>query len=510
MLAHYKQQYHVNNFQFLIVDDDAHVMESDNIIFPAPPKASLKNIHPFFEIIDDLVTIKNERFEFNCVNLDIDGKHLITDIIIIPQKENENLIIIENLTKHYNNYQLTAQSRNESVINSEIIELKNKYLLEKEAFKNNFIANFSHQLRNPITASLIFSDLLINSGLSEQQKNYLNIVKSANKDLKERIDDILDMSKIQSGKLILVEEVFNLKDLINEIASSHDYFALKKGLEFTIELDDNLPETVMGDRYRVKQIIDNLLSNAIQNTNNGGIGITLLLNHTRARRANINIVVRDTGIGIEKANIASIFERFTKIEPTGHSSETIGLGLAIVKHLSEKMDGSIKVESKPNEGSTFTCNLSLKIAQFNIAQHKKDYNKTIAENDLNDTKNKQHIVLVEDSELIQLTILKVLASSGKYYVSIITEGEALVPFLLENEVALVLLPNNIQSFSAENLSSSVRSLPKPHNKIPLLLLASEVYKEDIKRFKRAGIKSVVTKPFDKEKLLDAVSKVLRK
>ncbi|MGB5418403.1 histidine kinase dimerization/phospho-acceptor domain-containing protein, partial [Algibacter sp.] len=182
MLKPYLEKYFKNNFQYILVDDSGCILETDNPILPFQKNDKLQNSHPFFEILNNLLPIKNECFEFSCINLEFDSTDYVVDISIRTHSNNENLIIVENLTKHYNNYQLTAQTRNESIINSQILILKNEYLLEKETFKNNFIANFSHQLRNPITASTIFSDLLINSDLNSEQKNYLEIIQSANKD----------------------------------------------------------------------------------------------------------------------------------------------------------------------------------------------------------------------------------------------------------------------------------------------------------------------------------------
>lgn len=504
MLEVYKKKYYKNNFQYLLVDDSGRVIETDDSIFAIKNNKKLQDIHPFFNILDSLLLIKNESFDFTCINLDFEDTLFIADITIHSKANNENLIIIENLTKHYNNYQLTAQTRNESIINSQILVLKNEYLLEKETFKNNFIANFSHQLRNPITASIIFSDLLINSDLSSEQKNYLDIIQSANKDLKNRIEDILDISKIESGKLTLNEKVFDLKKLLNELTVWYKLIATKKGLDFNFNIDKKLPEYIKGDQYRLKQILSNLLDNAISNTAKGAINLNASLNYLRANKANIRIEVLDTGIGIETEKIDSIFERFTKIESNTKNSEKTGLGLAIVKYLASEMQGNIKVESEINKGSKFICNLSFKLSNHN-ASIKEELLKYQAPK-LN---KKYHILLVEDSELIQLTILKILAATGDFYINIISKGEELVPNIINQDVDLILIANTIQDFSAMDLAGSVRNLSKEYKKTPIIVLSTQAYKEDIKRFKRASINDVITKPFDDKKLLDIIYKQIK-
>lgn len=504
MLETYKKKFYKNNFQYILIDDLGCVLESDHNIIPAKKNSTLQSVHPFFEILNSLLQIDNDCFEFSCVNFVLEQKTVIVDVTIHSQNNNENLIIIEDLTKHYSNYQLTAQKRNESIIDSQILELKNEYLLEKEAFKNNFIANFSHQLRNPITASIIFSDLLINGNLNAEQKNYLSIIQSANQDLKNRIEDILDISKIESGKLVLIEEVFDLEKLIHTIGAGYKLLAIKKGLEFNFNIDKKLPQFIKGDQYRLKQIIGNLLNNAISFTTKGSVNLDISLNYIRAKKANLSIEVTDTGCGIEAKHLESIFTRFTKIESSSQHIKSNGLGLAIVKHLVSEIKGTIKVESEINEGSKFTCNLQYKISDYN--QSLKD---DLLNNQLPDQEEKGLILLVEDSELIQLTILKTLASTGQYYLNIISKGEDLIPNIIDKEVDLILLANTIQNFSAIDLAASVRNLPKAYKKTPIVVLSTEAYKEDIKHFKQHGINDVLIKPFTKKALLDKISKYVK-
>jgi len=503
MLEAYKKKYHTNNFQFILADDSGCVLETDNSIIPLQESNQLQTVHPFFEILTSLFQIENECFEFFCINLDLERK-IIVDITIHSLNDGINFIVIEDLTHLYTNNQLTAQTRNESVINSQILELKNEYLLEKETFKNNFLANFSHQIRNPLTASIVFSDLLINSNLNSEQKNYLNIIQSANKDLKNRIDDILDISKIESGKLRLVEKVFNLKKLLNDIIITYKILAIKKGLNLIFRFDDTLPEFIKGDQYRLKQIINNLLDNAITQTHKGKITLKIDLNYIRAKKANVRIEVCDTGLGIEPQYLESIFERFTRIETPIQKEKSIGLGLAIVKHLVTEMQGKIKVESEFNKGSKFICNLNLKLSDYN-----QNLKKELLHDQLPNSNKKYNILLAEDSELIQLTILKLLALTGNFYINIISKGEELASNIINKNVDLILMANTMQDFSAIELTTTVRNLSKDYKKIPIIVLSTQGFKEDIKSFKKAGVNDVITKPFDQKILLDKIYKVIK-
>jgi signal transduction histidine kinase/BarA-like signal transduction histidine kinase len=503
MLDAYKKKYHTNNFQYILVETSGKVIETDNDIISLTKDDLIQNVHPFFESCINLLRIKNENLTFSCVNLNFVKKSIIADVQFSTNFNNKRVIVIENLTKHYNNYQLTAQTRNESIINSQIIELKNSYLKEKEQFKNNFIANFSHQLRNPITASAIFSRFLRDTNLNAEQKNYIDVILSANSDLKHRIDDILEIAKIESGKLILKEKVFSLKVLLNTIFSGFKILALKKEIDFDMYLDEKLPEYLKGDQYRLKQIIGNLLNNALNFTPKGSIKLHVSLNFIRAHKANLHIEVSDTGIGIAKEHQAIIFDRFFKIESEIQNTKRIGLGLYIVKYLVSEMNGNLKIESHLNQGTKFICNLSLRLPRAWEIEPINN-NKKYPELD-----GKKHILLIEDSELIQISILKILSANGNFYLDIISNGEDLIPTVTNKKVDLILVSNTIQHHTPEALAKSIRRISKEYKKLPILALSSQVFKEDIKRLKKNGINDVISKPFNKENLLDKIYKYVK-
>ncbi len=504
MLKSYITKYRKNNFQYILTDLKGKIIDVDSLIIPVKPNMYIQEIHPFFEVLTDLLIVKNKTYQFSCIYLDFDDSSIIADISIHTQNNNDCLIIIEDLTAHYNNYQLAAQDRNESVINSQILELKNKYLIEKEQFKDTFIENFSHQLRNPITAASIFSNLLINTDLNPEQKSYADVILSSNADLKNIIGDILDISVLESGKFILHENIFSLKILIDELTSSFKQIATKKYLEFYTEVEQEIPEFIEGDEYRLKQVLRNLLNNAIIYTPAGSIKLHISLNQVRAKKANICFKVTDTGIGIDSKNLDSIFERFTKIKTSILNDNNIGLGLAITKHLISEMGGNMKVESELKKGSVFTCNISFKISNYN-----KNLKQKLLEKQRVNLNKKKNILLVEDSELIQLSILKILALEGNFYVNIIMNGEDVIPTIVHQDIDLILLSNTIQGHTVEGITQSVRKLSKEYKKIPIIVITSEAYKNDIKRFKKEGANRVITKPFDHKTLTDSIYKYLK-
>lgn len=501
MLETYKSKFHKNKFQYIITDNLGTIIESDDTHFPLKASSNLSELHPFFESIINLLQNKNETYQFSCVNFNDDKK--IIDVTIHNQDKDISLIIIEDLTTHYNNYQLTAQTRNDSVINKQILELKNKYLLEKETFKNKFIANFSHQLRNPITAIGTFCNIINETNLNSEQQNYLNIILSANTDLKNRIDDVLDVAQISSGELILEKEVFSLKDFLDELVYAYKLLASKKGLNFNLHIDEKLPEFVEGDKFRLKQIIENLLANAITFTVEGSIGLHVSLNYTRAKKISLHVEVTDTGIGIKPSNHELIFERFTKVKSSIQSDDSIGLGLSIVKYLISQMGGNINIESKINEGTKIICNLSFGAASYDYKLRKK-----LLSTQKPNFDKKQNILLIEDSELTQLSVLKILALEGDFYLDIVSNIDSLTDTLLRQEFDLILISNKIQQYYAEELIKIIRKISREYKEVPKLVLMSEAPKSEVKRLIRSGAVDFIKKPFDKDTLLEKIYKYL--
>ncbi len=501
----YKKNYHKNKFQYLLTNHLAVILESDDTLFVLEQKTALDDVHPFFESLLSLFKTKGETYHFSCVNLIVKGKDVIVDISIHNQDGNKNLVVIEDLTNHYNNYQLTAQTRNDSVINSQILELKNKYLLEKEDFKNTFITNFSHQLRNPITSIATFCNIISDTNLSAEQKNYLHIISSANTDLKNRIDDVLDIAKINSGQLILTKDVFSLATFLDEIVYEYKSLAANKNLDFSAEIDTKLPEFIEGDKFRLKQIIDNLMSNAITFTTKGSVGFHISLNYIRANKISLHIEVTDTGIGINPSDYDLVFERFAKIESPIQNDENIGLGLAIVKHLISEMGGNISIESQKNIGTKITCNLSLST----IPRTYKEPKKTASPKTFNFAR-KQNVLLIDASELTQLSVLKTLALEGNFYLEIVSNIAALSEILLKQEFDIILLSNKLGNHSAEELIKKVLKTSRDYKDVPKLILTPEISSTEIKRLIRVPNTDYIKTPFDKNILLETIYEYLKK
>lgn len=506
MLEQYKKEHSQSVNQYIVADLEGNILESDNVIFPDVIGKNLSAIHPFFESVHSALLEPNKRHIFSCIHLtNPENKTIITDIIVKTfDGKQPPLVAILDLTTHYNNYQTTAQVRNESVINSQILELKNEYLQEKEAFKNAFIANFSHELRDPLTGILTFSDILKKTHLNDEQLNYLRVIDSSSTYLKQLIEDILDISKIEAGKLDLVISPFNIKQLLEDIQSVFAIKAQQKGLELITNFNDNLPEIVGGDALRLRQVLSNLLENAIKFTEEGTITFNASLNQIRAQKASIHFQVKDTGIGIPEDKLEDIFTSFTQLN-NSQAYKGAGLGLAIAKHLVSLTHSKISVDSTVGEGSTFSTNINFILEKNQVLKSKKKDVLTAPKSN-----RKFSILLVEDSEITQLSILKILASRGNYFLDIVTKGEDVIPRIESSEFDLILMDIKLPNSYGDEITKQIRQMPeREHKKIPVIALTARVMKDDLKRYKKAGINDVIQKPFDENTLVSKIEEYLK-
>jgi len=506
MLDNYKKEHPQSVNQYMIVQLDGTITESDDVIYKNIVGENISEIHPFFESIHEALQEKNKRHVFSCIHLtDQNNQTIITDIVV-KTFDNDKLpmIVILDLTLHYDNYQTTAQVRNESVINSQILELKNDYLQEKEAFKNAFIANFSHELRDPLTGILTFSDILKKTGLNDEQLNYLKVIDSSSSYLKQLIEDILDISKIEAGKLELVITPFDIRELLEDIKKGFKIKAEQKGLELITNFNNNLPLIVGGDPLRLRQVINNLLENAIKFTEVGTITFNVSLNQIRAQKASIHFQIIDTGIGIAEDDIEQIFTSFTQLNKAS-TYKGAGLGLAIAKHLVSLTDSKISVDSTLGEGSTFSTNINFKLDHNYKLKSKKKTKEIKPKSD-----KKYSILLVEDSEITQLSILKILASKGNYFLDIVTKGEDVVPRIEQSEFDLILMDIKLPNSYGDEITKLIRKMPdRDHKKTPVIALTARVFKDDLRRYKKAGINDVIKKPFDEDALLSKIEEYLK-
>ncbi len=503
LLNKYKKSYTNNDIQFVFVNDSRVILESDQAFLKLTIGDFIYNTHPFFECLHALENTPEEETTFNCVHLNIHDKEYTTDIKII-KKIDGILLVLHNLTQHYLTYQSIAQSRNESIINGELIILKNSELEERERFKNSFIQNFSHELRNPLTNIISITNIIANTELTGEQKNMINFLRESNANLKLMLEDILSISMIASGKLQLRNKEFNIYELFNLLRFTYGAKAKEKGLEFTLTSDIKIPEYVEGDYLRIYQILTNLLDNAFKYTQDGSINFNIELNQKRANKVSLRFKISDTGIGIPQEKLATVFNSFTQLK-TAEQQNGNGLGLAIVKGLLQQMESDIKVHSKLNRGSTFYFDIVLKYPLHptikpDIKEKKYKHKE----------EGKFKVLLVEDDIHLQTTLFKILINTEVFFVDLINDGAKVIEELVNNSYDIILMDINLPNLSGDKITHAIREFPfKNIKKIPIIGLTANAYEDDIKAYLKAGMNAVVPKPFDHDVLLKTMFKYLK-
>lgn len=508
LLDQYKEQYINRSIQFVVIDLDGKVLESDQTFITLKQGGFIYDEHPFFMSYSSILDSTEDSMTYNCVHLGKRDLELIADVRII-KKDNHLLLVIYDLTEHYISYQRIAQARNESIINSELVVLKNMELEERERFKNAFIRNFSHELRNPLTSIISITNLLEKTNLDSEQHQMVDFLKESNANLRFLLDDILSISMIASGKLQLRDKVFNLLKLLELIAFTYKSKTKGTSISFLMDYDQKIPEFIEGDRLRLFQVLTNLLDNAIKFTEKGTVTLKVVLNQKRANKVNLRFEVNDTGIGIPSEKMNSIFESFTQLEEEG-KKEGAGLGLSIVKGLVALMGSEIKAESSSGKGSSFYFDVTLTYA-VNLAS--KPIGTTKNKNvDLTKLKGdrKYKVLLVEDDERTQMVLFKTLMDTNLFFIDLVNDGAMVFETAINNNYDIILMDVDLPNVPGDQITKLIRDFPfKDIKNIPIIGVTANVFEDSIDNYLRIGMNAVVPKPFEFNELLKAIVKLLK-
>ena len=329
------------------------------------------------------------------------------------------------------------------------------------------------------------------TSLSPIQSEYLQAIKSSGETLIVLINDILDLAKVDAGKMIFVNAPFNIGSSLTNMLHLFDVTVQEKNLKLIKIYDDRIPEVLIGDSVRLHQILINLLSNAIKFTSKGSITVEVALKNTSDTKVTLQFTISDTGIGISKNKLHTIFNDFEQAE---HNTSSFyggtGLGLAIVKQLVEKQGGTITVNSELDHGSSFTFALDFLKTNSEIAiEDASDYNQKI----LNDVK----VLVAEDVKLNQLLIKTILAGF-QFDFDIVDNGKIAIEKLQNNSYDVILMDLQMPIMNGFEATDHIRNIMKLD--IPIIALTADVTTVDIDKCKSVGMNDYIAKPFD-EKLL---------
>lgn len=383
-----------------------------------------------------------------------------------------------------------AQSYNKRLIDSnKILEAERKRAEKASRAKTDFLSNMSHEIRTPLHAILGFSQLLKSNEDPSQSKSYIELLNRATTNLLGIVDDILDIEKIESGKIRLEETLFvphkAVKNLVETFA--HQFSEKKLSLQFIVK---NSSETfVKGDVTKLNQILNNLLKNALKFTEKGGVKVfydeKLLGEHIKTK-----ITIEDSGIGIPKEKINHIFKRFTQLDDGPNKQhQGSGLGLSISKEFASLLGGSINVESAINKGSKFRISTIFKVEQSNhfaIEEHPSIK--------VNFTKLKA--LIVDDNKINVMVLNKLLLDIG-INSEIAENGFEAINKSSKTCYDMIFMDIHMPKMNGFEATSQIR---KQHNKIKIFGLSANVTTEAVNKALKSGMDDYITKPFSKEKL----------
>lgn len=375
--------------------------------------------------------------------------------------------------------------------------------------KSQFMANMSHEIRTPLNAIIGFAEMLSSQEPEERKARILNMIEDSGYQLLSIINDIFDYSRIESGKVSLVHEAFKLDQLINETVGFFDNPFRDKGLQWVVNLDKLTENNLEGDVYKLKQILVNVISNALKFTDEGSVMI-VAGSLRKGSYADVQIVVEDTGIGISADQVDRVFDEFKQLEYylTKRIKGT-GLGLSITKKLIDLLQGTIHVESEQGRGSRFTISIPFKIA-LNPEQKKKDESMNNPELTKETITKKVKILLAEDNEANQF-LIKAITKSQDWDITIVENGAEAVEKFKSDFFDIILMDVQMPVMNGYEATKIIRQMEAEKGiHTPILALTAYAMKSDKDICIESGMDDYISKPFKRQQFLDAINDVIKK
>ncbi len=372
--------------------------------------------------------------------------------------------------------------------------------------KSEFIANMSHEIRTPLNSIIGFSNLLSSLLTDEKHKNYLNAIRSSSNSLLKLINDILDMSKIEAGKIVIKYAPASIRAIISDIETVFSLKVIEKSIDLIIEFNEELPDCLYIDETRLRQMLFNLIGNAIKFTDKGSIKLLAAAENIDGDKGSVDLVitVEDSGMGIPENAREKIFEAFNQADPrTAQKYGGAGLGLSITRRLAEIMNGKISVKSDYEKGSSFEIRLNgVKIASETALSNENDdgfYENIIFE--------KTKLLLVDDVE-DNRDLIKEFFSDQNIEIIEAENGEKAVKLAFEQKPDLILMDVKMPVMNGYDAALKIKADDGTKN-IPIIALTASVMRHDDARMTGSGFSGYLTKPFEFSALMKELSKYLK-
>jgi PAS domain S-box-containing protein len=430
------------------------------------------------------------------------GKEYTIDWRITPVPNDDDG---ENTNDNSEEILLTGLDITESVANNQALKSANIQIREAlrsaesaNQSKSVFLANMSHEIRTPMNGILGATELMLDQTVNNEQKQYIDIIHSSSHSLLNIINDILDLSKIESGSFELEQINFDLHQLCNEVYQLFSSSAKQKGVQILYFYGADLPQFWIGDPNRIRQILSNLFSNALKFTHQGRIDIRVQGERLANHQYDLKIQIKDSGIGIAEKKISQIFSAFKQADSsTSRKYGGTGLGLTISQHLASAMQGIIEVESELGLGSTFSLHIPLKPGTIENRTKRsgliRNYHATV--------------LLAEDNAVNAKIASKILEKLGIEAV-IVENGELALHETMDKTFDLILMDINMPTMDGITATEKIRELSFPKNQVPILALTANAMMEDKERCIKAGMNGFISKPIKLARLIEELDAIL--
>lgn len=442
--------------------------------------------------------------------------------IVLSMLSTSMVAIVKNLPFYHpiamSQEQIVAASRNLGIstcllVAALLIKQKKEYAKERDIaikseqelersnkMQKNFLANMSHEIRSPLGIVLGFNGLIAESNDIKQIHEYSANIENAGKTLHTVINDILDYSKIESGKLDIIDSDYSFEELISEVKNDIGLKCAEKGLAFEVEEVDGIPRYLYGDNIRIKQCLLNILSNAVKYTERGFVKFLITKEDSKEDgRIGIRFDVIDSGRGIAEKTIPNLFSAFQRLdEGQNRGIEGTGLGLAITKNLLDEMGGTIEVHSVYKEGSTFTIRIEQQVSE----------KVQVASTSVNDIDISGLKVLAVDDTKLNLSLIHKLLIKQDVLVKTIASGRECLEDCAKNQYDVILLDHMMPEMDGVEVFKRLRSEDGPNKNTPVIMLTANAMAGASKEYENLGFDGYVSKPIAPPLLNEAIYNVV--